>query len=586
MLLRVDGRLPCAASGVRPSITVSTAVSSVPATCCQAVMSEGCDEQQPALADPQSLPAGTEGPSDREASAATQDDPPVNGDAASHAAVVEAAGGGTSSAGAALLACDQDQQELVASCASTPVAAAAAAIPIAVNGVPAVHAVSSVPCSSSSSDISRTPRLPEPSGTPLTSARGPNPNVFAMLEEAADATAANPQRAGAEPLSQTPRALGEQLTPREGKLPSQVESPKVPKNEGLLTDGAPSLQEHHAVYGWSQPDLPPLRSEADQRLRVFCGVWNLHGKQAPADLSSWLVTRPLHHVYVIGTCECERSIGMSMLWASKARWEKQVKDHLGEDFMMVASNNMSAIHVMVFVHRHLWRYSWDIRTGQVATGFADLIGNKGGTQVGLSIGRTSVLFVHAHLAAHQGKMKERTQNLSRILVDSPIRRDKAAAGIHEEFDRVFFMGDLNPRLEASRSDVDSWLAGGILHKCLEKDQLLPLLQQDPTAASVDGPAGMWPLFQEAAIEFPPTYKYDTNTDRYDSSKKQRVPSWTDRILWKRDEHIRPLTYTAVQSMQSSDHRPIFAQFEVSVDLDSWEEPPSQAKGRSSVCCVQ
>uniref|UniRef100_A0A7S1S5B4 Inositol polyphosphate-related phosphatase domain-containing protein n=1 Tax=Alexandrium catenella TaxID=2925 RepID=A0A7S1S5B4_ALECA len=83
---------------------------------------------------------------------------------------------------------------------------------------------------------------------------------------------------------------------------------------------------------------------------------------------------------------------------------------------------------------------------------------------------------------------------------------------------------------------------------------------------------MWPLFEEAAIHFPPTYKFDAHTARYDSSKKQRVPSWTDRILWKRDPHIRPVAYHSVEGMQCSDHRPIFAQFEVQVDLSNWEGP--------------
>ncbi|CAE8706480.1 unnamed protein product [Polarella glacialis] len=207
--------------------------------------------------------------------------------------------------------------------------------------------------------------------------------------------------------------------------------------------------------------------------------------------------------------------------------------------------------------------------------------------VGFNLGNTSILFVNAHLAAHANKMKERTQSFGRILEDSPIRKEKKGGpGVHQEYDRVFFMGDLNPRLNAKRADVDEWIAQRQYEKCLACDQLLPLLRADVG----DVAAGLWPHFEEAAITFPPTYKFDHHSDNYDSSKKKRVPSWTDRILWKRtgDDCIRSLSYGSVQSCQVSDHKPIFAQFEVSVNLDKWEGPAEAALQRrtSSVCAMQ
>lgn len=45
-------------------------------------------------------------------------------------------------------------------------------------------------------------------------------------------------------------------------------------------------------------------------------------------------------------------------------------------------------------------------------------------------------------------------------------------------------------------------------------------------------------FIEAPINFPPTYKYDIFSDDYDTSEKNRIPSWTDRVLFrkKKTEH--------------------------------------------------
>jgi len=39
-------------------------------------------------------------------------------------------------------------------------------------------------------------------------------------------------------------------------------------------------------------------------------------------------------------------------------------------------------------------------------------------------------------------------------------------------------------------------------------------------------------FEEEAIAFAPTYKFDRESDVYDSGEKQRIPAYTDRILYK------------------------------------------------------
>ena len=52
-------------------------------------------------------------------------------------------------------------------------------------------------------------------------------------------------------------------------------------------------------------------------------------------------------------------------------------------------------------------------------------------------------------------------------------------------------------------------------------------------------------FQEGVISFMPTYKYDLRSNSYDTSKKQRVPAFCDRIMWKRNADIRQLYYNNV-----------------------------------------
>ena len=41
-------------------------------------------------------------------------------------------------------------------------------------------------------------------------------------------------------------------------------------------------------------------------------------------------------------------------------------------------------------------------------------------------------------------------------------------------------------------------------------------------------------YNEGPLNFDPTYKYDIDSNLYDSSSKSTPPSWADRILMCRD----------------------------------------------------
>ena len=74
-------------------------------------------------------------------------------------------------------------------------------------------------------------------------------------------------------------------------------------------------------------------------------------------------------------------------------------------------------------------------------------------------------------------------------------------------------------------------------------------------------------YEEGSIAFPPTYKFDNGTDAYDSSEKRRVPSWTDRILFKPARNpsaIELLQYVSVNDLRTSDHRAVTASFRVTL----------------------
>ncbi len=84
-------------------------------------------------------------------------------------------------------------------------------------------------------------------------------------------------------------------------------------------------------------------------------------------------------------------------------------------------------------------------------------------------------------------------------------------------------------------------------------------------------------FVEGPITFMPTYKFDAGCDRYDSSDKARVPSWTDRVLFRPHTDLLLTQYTSVPTLRTSDHRPVKATFL----LRYADRPAKGAGGRQS-----
>lgn len=71
-------------------------------------------------------------------------------------------------------------------------------------------------------------------------------------------------------------------------------------------------------------------------------------------------------------------------------------------------------------------------------------------------------------------------------------------------------------------------------------------------------------FKEPPLNFFPTYKYDIESDKYDTGHKNRPPAWTDRILYV-DRGLDCLEYCSDDAVRSSDHRPVYATFLACID---------------------
>ena len=95
------------------------------------------------------------------------------------------------------------------------------------------------------------------------------------------------------------------------------------------------------------------------------------------------------------------------------------------------------------------------------------------------------------------------------------------------------------------------------------------------------------MFLSGKIDFRPTYKYLVGQDIYEKhmelkraienqdfpliqehnnpNAKIKLPSWTDRILWKStNTKVNLVQYSCINTMTISDHKPVYALFDVDV----------------------
>ena len=70
-------------------------------------------------------------------------------------------------------------------------------------------------------------------------------------------------------------------------------------------------------------------------------------------------------------------------------------------------------------------------------------------------------------------------------------------------------------------------------------------------------------FKEGQLIFDPTYKYNLNSSTYDTSSKQRIPAWCDRILYEANSNLSQIYYGRAE-LKISDHRPVLSLFEAKI----------------------
>ncbi|RKP02322.1 hypothetical protein CXG81DRAFT_17988 [Caulochytrium protostelioides] len=311
------------------------------------------------------------------------------------------------------------------------------------------------------------------------------------------------------------------------------------------------MREHFAEYARTEP------------LPLFIGTWNVNGKlpQRPSDLADLL--RPAGtapQLYILGVQEMSElspSQYMAADWPKlRMLWTETFTAairHVRTDaaFACLRTDHLAALGFFLFCRADMIGAVNEIEMAQKRTGMGGIAANKGAIGCSFRFHDTRLCFVTAHFAAGQSQVNDRNRDFWTINDGITFKAGRRIA----DHDYIFWLGDFNYRVDLPNEQVRAYINASEATQLLPYDQLT--LQRGDQMAFTD--------YKEGPLSFLPTYKFDNGTDRYDTSDKQRTPSWTDRILYQ-GPAAELVEYTSAPTCMMSDHRPVWALVRISTTI--------------------
>ncbi|RLV90622.1 Phosphatidylinositol 45-bisphosphate 5-phosphatase INP51 [Spathaspora sp. JA1] len=333
---------------------------------------------------------------------------------------------------------------------------------------------------------------------------------------------------------------------------------------GRLQDQT-SLSLHNPIHDYVSKELTKSADLYTSHLDItlFASTFNVNGSIYDGDITDWIFPRNTgakeYDLVFIGLQEIVELNPQQMVNTdvkNKYHWEQRILKCLNSTntkYMVSWSGQLGGLALLLYVKQDKLKYVSNIECSFKKTGLKGVSANKGGVGVSFKYCNTSFCFVTSHLAAGLTNNEERHANYKTLSKGIQFSKNKRI----RNHDIIIWLGDFNYRIVLPISSVKQLIDAEKYGKLFEFDQLNKEMANGET----------FPFFHELEIKFPPTYKFDNGTKVYDTSEKQRIPAWTDRILYQsRANVIKPLIYNSNQELIFSDHRPVYAMFTITVDV--------------------
>ena len=277
----------------------------------------------------------------------------------------------------------------------------------------------------------------------------------------------------------------------------------------------------------------------------------------------------LPEFYILGFQEIVDLTSKNILLSSNTEKKEKIKKKLtsvlkgmkgteNDPYQIIKELDLVGIYVIIFARALSIKYIKNFDYQIVKNGFMGSIGNKGSCLLRFNINDSKIAIACNHFSAGQELYEARRAEITDILNTS---FKKYPSMNFKDYDYYFFFGDLNSRTSLDYNDQliqnlinnHSKTLNGDFKDLLIYDQFKQYQKESSLILQMD----------EAPIKFSPTYKYTIGSSEYDNNKK-RIPSWTDRIMFKKFSETIPLAYNKCL-LSLSDHQPVYGFFRIKTE---------------------